>query len=179
VTESQCIPVVGAVQVQSEGKTHQVERGCRFTLEGNKKHTLHAAGANVLLLELRRGTGFSAKPLKEVTEERPWGSFTVLKDEPEYKLKQLLVRPACRLSLQRHFKREEHWFITRGKPEISLDETQHRLEPGGYIHIPLQSWHRIANPVDASVPVEIIELQLGDYFGEDDIERSQDDYGRR
>ncbi len=132
------------------------------------------------LLEVCQGQGFTAIPLAEVTETRPWGSFTVLKDEPHYKLKQLMAKPGNRLSLQRHQHREEHWLVIQGHPEITRDEDKIPLGPGDYIKIPQHSWHRLANPAqpDTGETVEIIELQLGSYFGEDDIERREDDYGR-
>lgn len=177
INESQCLIIDGSAKVAGE-QEFQPKKGERFVLNGSKPWTL-SANSKVLLLELRWGQNLTAKPLHEITEERPWGSFTVLKDEPTYKMKQLSVKPGNRLSLQRHFKREEHWLITQGQPEITLDDQIHSLQAGGYIHIPLQSWHRITNPKDASENVEIIELQLGNYFGEDDIERSQDDYGRQ
>jgi mannose-6-phosphate isomerase len=131
-----------------------------------------------LLLELLQGEDLQRVALPSITETRPWGSFTVLKDEPAYKLKQLINLPGSRLSLQRHQKREEHWFILAGHPEITLDENIYHPKAGDYIHIPLHSWHRLSNLNPADEPVELIELQLGDYFGEDDIERCQDDYGR-
>jgi mannose-6-phosphate isomerase len=133
------------------------------------------------LLEVFQGQNLVAFPLAEVTETRPWGSFTVLKDEPHYKLKQLMAKPGNRLSLQRHQKREEHWIVIQGQPEITLDESHILLKSGEYIKIPRHSWHRLANPATSQNTgdnVEIIELQLGDYFGEDDIERREDDYGR-
>lgn len=111
-----------------------------------------------------------------VTEERPWGSYTVIADEPNYKLKQLLVKPDSRLSLQRHFKREEHWIILSGEADITLGNTCELYKAGSYIFIPLKSWHRIANSQKENVI--LVEVQCGSYFGEDDIERSQDDYGR-
>jgi mannose-1-phosphate guanylyltransferase/mannose-6-phosphate isomerase len=134
-----------------------------------------------LLLEVYHGDQAQPVPLQEITETRPWGSFTVLKDEPDYKLKQLMAKPGNRLSLQRHQHREEHWMVVRGQAEVTLDNQQIRLQPGEYIKIPKHSWHRLANlvaPSEHAEPVEIIELQLGDYFGEDDIERCEDDYGR-
>ncbi|MGG2357469.1 phosphomannose isomerase type II C-terminal cupin domain, partial [Salmonella enterica] len=78
-----------------------------------------------------------------------------------------------RLSLQRHQQREEHWFITQGEAAVTLDERLLGLQPGAYVKIPCQSWHRLTNPApaDSGRPVELIELQLGAYFGEDDIER--------
>jgi mannose-6-phosphate isomerase-like protein (cupin superfamily) len=178
IKESQCLIIDGTAQVSSAKQQSQPEKGKRFILNGSEAWTL-SANSKTLLLELRWGQNLTAKPLHEITEERPWGSFTVLKDEPAYKMKQLSVKPGNRLSLQRHFKREEHWLITHGQPEVTLDNQTHRLHAGEYIHIPLQSWHRITNPEGATEHVEIIELQLGNYFGEDDIERSQDDYGRQ
>lgn len=178
IQESQCLLIAGHLSVSGGSQpAFQPQKGERFILPGESSAL--ACQSDVQLLELRWGKNLEEKPLLEVTEERPWGSFTVLKDEPAYKMKQLSVKPGNRLSLQRHFKREEHWLITQGQPEVTLDDVVHRLQPGDYIHIPLQSWHRITNPEGASGAVEIIELQLGDYFGEDDIERSQDDYGRR
>lgn len=129
-------------------------------------------------LEIVQGADLPPVSLPEVTETRPWGSFTILKDEPDYKLKQLLNTPGNRLSLQRHQKREEHWVIIAGHPEITLDDNVYTLQAGDYIHIPLHSWHRLSNPAPNTDNVELIELQLGAYFGEDDIERRQDDYGR-
>ncbi len=110
------------------------------------------------------------------TEHRPWGSFTVLMDLPAYKVKQLQVLPGQRLSLQMHHKREEHWVITQGRPEVTLGEETKAYQAGDYIFIPKETRHRIANP--GQEPVELIEIQLGEYFGEDDIIRFQDDYNR-
>jgi mannose-6-phosphate isomerase-like protein (cupin superfamily) len=109
-------------------------------------------------------------------EARPWGNFLVLRDEPHYKLKQLQVTPGHRLSLQKHNQREEHWLVTRGTPEITVGERTWVAHPGEYIHIPKQAQHRLANL--GSELVELIEVQLGEYFGEDDIIRLQDDYAR-
>jgi mannose-6-phosphate isomerase len=177
IEESQCLVVSGNLSVSGNQGVFQPQKGERFVLP--PENSTLSCQSMVQLLELRWGQNLEAAPLREITEERPWGSFTVLKDEPAYKMKQLSVKPGNRLSLQRHFKREEHWLITQGQPEVTLDDVIHRLKPGDYIHIPLQSWHRVTNPEGATDAVEIIELQLGDYFGEDDIERAQDDYGRR
>jgi mannose-6-phosphate isomerase len=159
-----------------------VRPGYRFDANTAKAATYQLNSKQGLLLEIVSGSPKETLALPDVTEVRPWGSFTVLKDEPNYKLKQLLVKSGKRLSLQRHQKREEHWFVTNGQPEVTLDDRKIPLATGDYILIPLHSWHRIANPAsestEQSTSVEIIELQLGDYFGEDDIERCQDDYGR-
>jgi|GEM_PF-2196606 len=149
------------------------------TSESSSACTLQNSGdVPATFLEILQGSNLPQVPMPEVTETRPWGSFTVLKDEPDYKLKQLLNTPGNRLSLQRHQKREEHWVIIAGHPEITLDEAVYTLHSGDYIHIPLHSWHRLSNPAQNTDNVELIELQLGAYFGEDDIERRQDDYGR-
>lgn len=109
-------------------------------------------------------------------ERRPWGSFTVLEDQPHYKAKQILVDPGQRLSLQMHHKREEHWIVVRGVAEITVGEKVWQAKAGEYIHIPKGEKHRLANP--GTTPVEMIEVQLGEYFGEDDIVRFSDDYQR-
>ncbi len=109
-------------------------------------------------------------------EARPWGNFLVLRDEPHYKLKQLQVSPGHRLSLQKHQHRQEHWLVTRGMPQITVGEKTWIAQPGEYIHIPKEAQHRLANL--GTDLVEIIEVQLGTYFGEDDIIRLQDDYAR-
>lgn len=110
------------------------------------------------------------------TEHRPWGSFTVLADLPHCKVKRIQVMPGQRLSLQMHYKREEHWIITQGEPDIVLGEETKTYRKGDYVFIPKQTKHRIANT--GKEPVEFVEVQLGDYFGEDDIVRFQDDYNR-
>jgi mannose-6-phosphate isomerase-like protein (cupin superfamily) len=111
-----------------------------------------------------------------IPEERPWGSFTVLPSASYYKLKQLRVKPGNRLSLQMHYKREEHWVVVKGYPEITVGDKVWQAKPGEYIHIPFQTKHRLGNP--SPEDVEIIEVQMGEYFGEDDIVRFEDDYQR-
>jgi mannose-6-phosphate isomerase len=110
-------------------------------------------------------------------DERPWGSYTVLSDEAhDHKVKRLVVHPGRRLSYQRHAKRAEHWFIVAGTAEVTLDGVVTTLGPGQSIDIPLEGAHRIANAGDTDVV--LIEVQHGTYFGEDDIVRLEDDYGR-
>lgn len=175
-TQAQWLVIAGEAACQDgEGKTVVARPGHYLS----NPHLLEGRGnEGTTLLELSWQPQSIPHPLAEVTEQRPWGSFTVLKDEPAFKLKQLMVKPGSRLSLQRHQKREEHWLVTAGNPEVTLNDTVVSLRAGSYIHIPLQAWHRISNPAAETEPVEIIELQLGEYFGEDDIERREDDYGR-
>ena len=109
--------------------------------------------------------------------ERPWGNYTVLDDDaPDHKVKRIVVHPGKRLSYQRHSQRAEHWFIVSGTAEVTLDGTVHELTAGQAIDIPREGAHRIANPGTADVV--FIEVQHGTYFGEDDIVRLEDDYGR-
>jgi mannose-6-phosphate isomerase len=110
-------------------------------------------------------------------DERPWGSFTVLSDEaPDHKVKRLVVHPGRRLSYQRHAQRAEHWFIVAGTAEVTLEGVVTTLGPGQSIDIPLEGAHRIASTGDTDLV--FIEVQRGTYFGEDDIVRLEDDYGR-
>jgi mannose-6-phosphate isomerase-like protein (cupin superfamily) len=112
----------------------------------------------------------------EIHEIRPWGSFTVLEDDPLRKVKRLLVHPGHRLSLQLHHQREEHWIVTHGCGDVTVGEQTWAVSAGTYVHIPRQQRHRLANT--GTTPLEVIEVQLGDYFGEDDIVRFADDYHR-
>lgn len=110
-------------------------------------------------------------------DDRPWGAYEVLEDADGHKVKRIEVRPGSRLSYQRHTKRAEHWFVVSGQAEVTLDGSVHRLGPGDAIDIPRGAAHRMANPGADDVLV-FIEVQHGDYFGEDDIERLEDDFGR-
>ena len=109
-------------------------------------------------------------------EHRPWGYFQVLADEKRFKSKTIVLESGKRLSLQRHRYRDEHWFIVQGAPIVTLGEQDIVLGPGKSLDIPRTVLHRIENP--AAEQVIFIEVQTGEYFGEDDIERVEDDFGR-
>jgi len=110
-------------------------------------------------------------------DERPWGSYTVIDDTAAtHKVKRIVVHPGKRLSYQRHARRAEHWFIVEGDALCTLDGEQRRLGPADAIDIPAGAAHRIENVGD--VDVVFVEVQHGDYFGEDDIVRLEDDFGR-
>ena len=113
---------------------------------------------------------------KTKSDLRPWGRFTVLADEKDHKVKQIVVFPGQRLSLQKHQKRSEHWFIVSGNGIVTLDELRLNKKGGDSIEIPRCSVHRIENT--GTIDLIFIEIQTGEYFGEDDIERLEDDYGR-
>lgn len=110
------------------------------------------------------------------SEERPWGRFFVLHDEPTYKLKRIEVDPGGRLSYQYHHKRSEAWTLEEGVGTITLDGVIKDFNPGQTILIPQGVKHRIKNK--GSKKVVFIEVQTGTYFGEDDIVRIEDDYNR-
>lgn len=107
---------------------------------------------------------------------RPWGDFAVLEERKTYKVKRIEVLPGQRLSYQKHEKRAEHWIIVTGKAVVTLNGKNIHLKKGQTIDIPQGAVHRIANP--AKDVLTLIEVQTGDYFGEDDIVRLEDDYGR-
>jgi mannose-6-phosphate isomerase len=109
-------------------------------------------------------------------DRRPWGTFTVLDEGDGYKVKRIEVLPGKRLSYQRHQRRAEHWMVVQGTARVTLDGTDHDVPAGQNIDIPLHGAHRVANPGEETLI--FIELQRGDYLGEDDIERLEDDFGR-
>ncbi|HYJ92303.1 MAG TPA: phosphomannose isomerase type II C-terminal cupin domain [Pyrinomonadaceae bacterium] len=110
-------------------------------------------------------------------EERPWGTFHILAEAENFKVKRIEVFPGKRLSYQRHIHRSEHWFVTGGTAKVTLNDREILLKSGDSIDIPAGSKHRVENP-DASEGLVFIEIQTGNYFGEDDIERFEDDFGR-
>ncbi|MEK2690181.1 mannose-1-phosphate guanylyltransferase/mannose-6-phosphate isomerase [Bdellovibrio sp. GT3] len=114
---------------------------------------------------------------EHVYEYRPWGYFEILKDTEFFKSKVIRVNPHSQLSLQSHAKREEHWTITRGTGEVVLNDQVIPVKAGSHVHIPLGAKHRMRNNSDEML--EFVEVQLGSYFGEDDIVRYQDDYQRK
>ncbi|MFN7729888.1 MAG: mannose-1-phosphate guanylyltransferase/mannose-6-phosphate isomerase [Bdellovibrio sp.] len=113
---------------------------------------------------------------EHVFEERPWGRFEVLRDKEHFKSKVIVVNAKSQISYQSHAKREEHWIMVRGAGEVVINGEITPVQAGSYVKIPLGAKHRIRNP--NSAPLEFIEVQLGTYFGEDDIIRYQDDYKR-
>jgi mannose-6-phosphate isomerase len=111
-----------------------------------------------------------------VFETRPWGGYEVLSDEPTHKVKRLTVEPGQRLSYQRHAHRSEHWFVVAGEGVVTLDGEERPVRAGSAIDVPVGAAHRIASR--GREPLVFIEVQHGTSFGEDDIERLDDDYGR-
>jgi len=113
----------------------------------------------------------------QLTDHRPWGSFTILAAEVDHKVKRIVVKPGRRLSLQRHKYRREHWLVISGRALVTRNDEQLELGPGQSVDIGQGDIHRVRN--DGDCDMVFIEIQLGEYFGEDDIERLEDDYGRQ
>ena len=109
--------------------------------------------------------------------ERPWGSYTVLAEADTYKVKTIEVHPGQRLSYQRHAHRSEHWFVVEGQGAVTLDGTESSVKRGDTVDVAVGVAHRIHNTGEE--PLVFVEVQHGDYFGEDDIVRLDDDYGRQ
>ena len=141
------------------------------------------------LLVAHRGEGQRVrevyKHLKEINDERaivhrtayrPWGSYTVLEENERYKIKRLTVLPGKKLSLQMHYHRSEHWVVVRGTAKVRVGDEEIFLRPGESTFIPAGVIHRLENP--GKVVLEVIETQIGEYLGEDDIVRFEDDFGR-
>ncbi|WP_294880392.1 sugar phosphate nucleotidyltransferase [Sulfurimonas sp. RIFOXYB12_FULL_35_9] len=111
-----------------------------------------------------------------LTAHRPWGTYTILEDNPKYKIKRIEVKPGGRLSLQKHFHRSEHWTVVSGTAVVTLGEREIPLRANESIYIPMGELHRLQNA--GKLNLVIIETQIGDYLGEDDIVRIHDDYKR-
>jgi mannose-1-phosphate guanylyltransferase / mannose-6-phosphate isomerase len=107
---------------------------------------------------------------------RPWGYYQDVDVAPRYRVKRIVVKPGSKLSLQKHFHRSEHWVVVTGTAEVTLGSDVRSVHENESIYIPIGSVHRLANP--GKIPLELIEVQVGSYLGEDDIVRLDDVYGR-
>ncbi|HFU75987.1 MAG TPA: mannose-1-phosphate guanylyltransferase/mannose-6-phosphate isomerase [Arcobacter sp.] len=107
---------------------------------------------------------------------RPWGSYTVLEDTPGYKIKRIEVKPGKRLSLQKHFHRNEHWIIVSGMATVTIGDETYFVRPNESTYIKMGEIHRLEN--HGIIPLVLVEVQVGEYTGEDDIVRISDDFNR-
>ena len=119
-----------------------------------------------------------SKELSTMTYDstRPWGFFENLDEQKNHKVKRITVKPGKRLSLQRHKRRAEHWFVLSGEAVVRIGSEDHVLKSGESVDIPREAIHRVGN--NGTEDLVLIEIQTGDYFGEDDIERLEDDFAR-
>ena len=141
------------------------------------------------LLIAKKGSGQKVKKVVEklkaqksdlpnihLTAHRPWGTYTVLEDTPGYKIKRIVVKPGKRLSLQKHFHRNEHWIVVSGTATVTVGEETYYVRPNESTYIKMGEIHRLQN--EGKIPVVLIEAQVGEYTGEDDIVRIDDDFAR-
>ena len=111
-----------------------------------------------------------------ISESRPWGSFTILDEGMGYKVKRISVKPGEKLSLQYHNHRFEHWTVVQGEASVTIGDRTKPLKINESAYIPLKEKHALAN--EGQELMQLIEVQIGDYLGEDDIVRLEDRYGR-
>jgi mannose-6-phosphate isomerase len=130
-----------------------------------------------LKLVMITATGVETKIGALEYDRRPWGSYTVLDEGEGFKVKRIEVLPGKRLSYQKHLHRAEHWFIVQGTARVTLNDEICDLKENAAIDIAIGDKHRVENP-DKRQTLIFIEVQKGDYLGEDDIVRFEDDYGR-
>jgi len=142
-----------AVLVAKKGETQKVKEIVNKLKEGDRKEAS-----------------------EHVTTYRPWGSYTVLEESERYKIKRIVVNSGERLSLQMHYHRSEHWVVVKGTAKVTIGDLDKLVHENESVYIPKSTLHRLQNP--GKVPLEIIEVQNGEYVGEDDIVRLDDVYGR-
>ncbi len=109
-------------------------------------------------------------------DDRPWGCYDVVDEGPGFQVKRICIASGQRLSYQRHAIRTEHWYVVAGRGVVTLDGVEQHVARGACVDVPVGAAHRMANAGDDDLV--FIEVQTGSYFGEDDIERLSDDYGR-
>jgi mannose-1-phosphate guanylyltransferase/mannose-6-phosphate isomerase len=174
-----------------------ITHGCKDTLVQAESRLVMAIGLeDVVVVETKDSTLVAHKSrsqdVKEVVDQlkaqgreetalhrevfRPWGSYDSLENADGFQVKRLVVKPGAILSLQKHAHRSEHWVCVRGKARITRNDEEFDLSVNESTYVAIGDVHRIANPYDE--PAHIIEVQCGDYLGEDDIVRLEDDYGR-
>jgi mannose-1-phosphate guanylyltransferase/mannose-6-phosphate isomerase len=140
-------------------------------LVADQRRAQDVSGLVTRLKELNR-----KEHAQHIRNHRPWGFFETLNVGPRFQVKLLHVKPGGQLSMQMHYHRSEHWVVVRGTAKVTVDDTEKLVQENESIYITATHWHRLANP--GKVPLEMIEVQIGTYLGEDDIIRSDDVYNR-
>lgn len=137
------------------------------------------AGESQKIKEIFKILKSKNSPLAQIhsTAYRPWGSYSVLLDAQNYKIKKIVVKPKKRLSLQKHFHRSEHWIVVSGSAIVTLGDKEFFLKANESTYIPMGQIHRLENP--GKIDLVMIEVQVGEYLGEDDIVRIEDDFNRK
>ena len=144
---------------------------CRYEQEQKS-----LADENAMKNQETPSTQASSKQKETAAQKRrPWGSASVLEEGQSYKIKRVEVKPGHRLSLQTHQHRNEHWIVVSGTAKVIRDDNESFLATNQSTYIPACTTHRLENP--GTIPLVLIEVQSGEYLGEDDIVRHQSDYG--
>jgi mannose-1-phosphate guanylyltransferase/mannose-6-phosphate isomerase len=178
----------GDVMAQDSGNSYLRSEGQLLAVVGVRDMVVVATADAVLVAPLDR-----AQDVKQVVDRlksegsdrhvahvevlRPWGSYQTIDAGRHFQVKQLTVKPGARLSLQSHRHRAEHWVVVEGRARVTRDEEVFELGPNQSTYIPIGTRHRLENPGQDTL--RVIEIQSGDYLGEDDIERFDDIYGRK
>ena len=185
------VPSQNVLSIDGEGNFYnQISGGLKKTVFLGVKDLLVVETPDALLITTQ-GKGQDLKKVVEelkqqktekildshAFEDRPWGSFEVLRDTEKFKSKIMRVRPGGILSYQSHKKRAEHWVVIEGEAQVTLNDVEKTLVAGEHIFIPQGAKHRIANL--GKTELLFVEVQTGSYFGEDDITRYQDHYNRQ
>jgi len=176
-----------AVVLDSRNSLVRAEDGILTAVVGIDNAVVIATGDAVLVAARDK-----AEKVKELVEQlkaqnrreavehrrsyRPWGYYQGVDAGTRYQVKRIVVKEGASLSLQKHFHRAEHWVVVKGTAEVTLGKDMHTIHENESIYIPIGSVHRLANP--GKIPLELIEVQVGSYLGEDDIQRLDDVYGR-
>ena len=134
-------------------------------------------GSSQKVKEIVKNLGDSELASTHLKTYRPWGYYTILENSKNYKIKRIVVKPGKRLSLQKHFHRNEHWIVVSGTATVMIDGNVKLLRPNESTYIKMGEIHRLAN--EGKIPVVLIEAQIGEYTGEDDIIRIEDDFLRK
>ena len=146
------VDTADALLISKKGSSQKVKEIVKRVRENSELHNIH------------------------MTAHRPWGTYTVLEDTPGYKIKRIVVKPGKRLSLQKHYHRNEHWIVVSGTATVRVGDETKIIRPNESTYIKMGEVHRLAN--DGVIPVVLIEAQVGEYTGEDDIIRLEDDFKR-
>jgi mannose-1-phosphate guanylyltransferase len=141
-----------AILISKKGSSQKVKKAVNLVKLNSELHNIH------------------------LTAHRPWGTYTILEDTPGYKIKRIEVKPGKRLSLQKHFHRNEHWIVVSGTATVTVGDETKIVRPNESTYIKMGELHRLSN--EGVIPVVLIEAQVGEYTGEDDIVRVDDDFKR-
>lgn len=177
----------GAAVFEDSRNCNVVTDRALVALEGVDDLVVIATQDAVLVSRQRDANGLKRLVAKlkavapQVTEEhirvhRPWGSYQSVDNGDRHQVKRIIVKPGGRLSLQKHHHRSEHWIVVRGTAQVTVNELVKTVHENESVYIPIGAVHRLENP--GKIPLELIEVQTGSYFGEDDIIRIEDDYRR-